>query len=417
MNKNIFLLWQGQLISQLGMQAYTIAMMFWLMENTGSSFLMSLILILSILPSVVFGPIAGVIADQFSRKNILIVTDLIRGLSVLFLSVMMFGEYGSQFFIVVLFAIVSIVNGISKAFFQPAVDAFLPDLVTGDKLSKTVAFFQSTTQCTTIIGQALGGILYRALGAPILLLFDAMSYFVSAFSELFIKHDEKAHKKISGIANKYKQYKADLMDGLTYVNRCKGMRQTMMFTSSINFFIAPVMLLLPFHVTGQLLEEAHWYGFLLAVMAFGSVLGYWISAIIDVRGSRRTMVMFLSMFLFSCGLMLLSQTKSPQVALLGLFISGLSVGVFNLQATILFQKNTPAEYRGRVMSLLMTISSGLLPLGLLIGGGLGTFTNNNTQLIFGACSISIAALTVITSLNSSIRSYLFNREENMSRKA
>ncbi|WP_170176703.1 MFS transporter [Litorilituus sediminis] len=417
MNKNIFLLWQGQLISQLGMQAYTIAMMFWLMENTGSSFLMSLILTLSILPSVIFGPIAGVIADQFSRKNILIVTDLIRGMSVLLLSVMIFGEYESQFIIVMLFATVSIVNGISKAFFQPAVDAFIPDLVTSNKLSKTVAFFQSTTQCTTIIGQALGGILYRALGAPILLLLDAISYFISAFSESFIKYDAKEHKKISGIANKYKQHKADLMDGLSYVNSCKGMLQTMIFASSINFFIAPVMLLLPFYVTGQLLEEAHWYGYLLAVMALGSILGYWLSATINVRGNRRTMVMFLSMLLFSCSLMLFSQTISPKIALISLFISGLSLGIFNLQATTLFQKNTPTEFRGRVMSLLMTISSGLLPLGLLIGGGLGAVTNNNTQLIFSVCSIGIAVLTITTSLNSSLRSYLFNHEEIAPRKA
>jgi MFS family permease len=410
LNKNIILLWQGQLISQLGMQAYSIAMMFWLMENTGSSVLMSLILTLSILPCVFLGPIAGVIADQLSRKNIIIVTDLIRGTAVLVLSLLIFGEYGSQFFIIMLFATVSVINGISRAFFQPAVDAFIPDLVTTEKLSKTVAFFQSSTQCTTIVGQAIGGLLYRALGAPILLLLDAISYFISAFSESFIKHDFKEHKKTSGITNKYKQHKADLIEGLRYVKSCKGMLQTMIFASSVNFFIAPIMLLLPFYVTGQLLEEAQWYGFLLAAMALGSIFGYWLSATINVQGNRRTIVMFVSMLLFACSLMLLSQTVSPKISLFGLFMAGLSLGVFNLQATTLFQKNTPSELRGRVMSLLMTISSGLLPLGLLIGGGLGALTNNDTQLIFGFCSLSIAVLTIFTSLNLNIRNFMFNSE-------
>lgn len=411
MNKNIFLLWQGQLISQLGMQAYTIAMMFWLMENTGSSLVMSLILTLSILPSVLFGPIAGVIADQVSRKKILIVTDLIRGLSVLFLSMMMFAGFGNHFVMIALFAGVSIVNGISKAFFQPAVDAFIPDLVTNDKLPKTIAFFQSSTQCSTIIGQALGGILYRVLGAPVLLLLDAISYFLSALSELFIQHDTKEHAKINGISNNYQQHKADLMDGFRYVKSRKGMFHTMIFASSVNFFIAPVMLLLPFYVSEQLLEKAHWYGFLLAVMALGSILGYWLSATVNVKGNRRAMVMFSSMWLFSCSLMLFSQTTSPKIALMGLFIAGLSLGIFNLQATTLFQSNTPTEFRGRVMSLLMTITSGLLPLGLLIGGVLGSITHNNTSLVFGFCAASIAVLTVATSLNSSIRNYLFNYDE------
>ncbi len=63
------------------------------------------------------------------------------------------------------------------------------------------------------------------------------------------------------------------------------------------------------------------------------------------------------------------------------------------------------------MSLLMTISSGLLPLGLFIGGSLGAATHNNIQLIFSVCSVSIALLTIMTSLNSNIRSYMFNSDE------
>ena len=254
----------------------------------------------------------------------------------------------------------------------------------------------------------MGGVLYRALGAPILLLLDAISYFISAFSESFIKHDFEEHKNRIGISNKYKQHKADLFEGLRYVKSCKGMLQTMIFASSINFFIAPIMLLLPFYVTGQLLEEAQWYSFLLAAMAFGSILGYWLSATINVQGNRKTFLMFTSMFLFSCSLMLLSQTETPQIALFGLFMAGLSLGAFNLQAMTLFQKYTPTELRGRVMSLLMTISSGLLPLGLLIGGALGSLTSNNTQLIFGLSSFSIGLLTIFTSFNLNIRNYMFN---------
>ena len=56
----------------------------------------------------------------------------------------------------------------------------------------------------------------------------------------------------------------------------------------------------------------------------------------------------------------------------------------------------------------MTISSGLLPFGLLIGGVLGSLTNNNTQLIFGLCLFSIGLLTIFTSFNLNIRNYMFN---------
>ena len=411
MNINIFLLWQGQLVSQLGVQAYLIAMMFWLMENTGSSVSMSLILTLSILPNLFFGPIAGVIADKFSRKKIIIVTDLTRGFAVLFLSIMLVSEHSNQTLIIVLFAIVSFINGISKAFFQTAIDAFIPDLVVTEKLSKTVAFFQSSTQCTTIAGQAVGGLLYRVLGAPVLFFLDAISYFISAFSESFIKHDPKIIKRKDNGKIGYEQHKLDLIDGLNYVKGNKGMFQSMLFTSSINFFIAPIMLLLPFYVTEQLLEESQWYGFLLAAMAFGSILGYWISARINVHGHRRSAVMFGAMILLACGVMLLSQSFLPYLSLVALFMTGLGLGIFNLQVMTLFQKKTPTQLRGRVMSLLMTMSSGLLPIGLLVGGGLGALTNNDTQFIFSLSSVSIVILSIFTMFNTGVKFFIFNTEK------
>ncbi|NRD72504.1 MFS transporter [Shewanella sp. VB17] len=410
MNKNIFLLWQGQLISQLGTQAYLIVMMFWLMDNTGLSVLMSLMLTLSILPNLFFGPIAGVIADQFSRKKIIIVTDLIRGMTVLFLSIMIFSEYANQTLIVVLFTIVSFINGISKAFFQPAIDAFIPDLVATEKLSKTVAFFQSSTQCTNIVGQAIGGVLYRVLGAPVLLFLDAISYFISAFSESFIKHDPKFIERKDNGKIGYEQHKSHLIDGLNYVKGNKGMFQSMLFASSVNFFIAPIMLLLPFYVTEQLLEGSQWYGFLLAAMAFGSIFGYWISARINVDGHRRSAVMFGAMILLSCGVMLLSYSLLPYLSFVALFIVGLSFGIFNLQAMTLFQTKTPTQLRGRVMSLLMTMCSALLPIGLVVSGGLGALTNNDTQFIFSLSSVSISILSIITTFNTDIKSFIFNAE-------
>lgn len=390
------------------MQAYTVAMMFWLMENTHSSMLMSVILTLSILPNVLFGPVAGVIADQFSRQKIIIITDLIRGIVVFSLALVIFSDYGNVLLIVVFFAITSVVNGLSRAFFQPAIDAFIPDLVSTKNLPRTVAFFQSSIQFSTIIGQALGGLLYRVFGAPLLLLFDSISYFLSAISESFIKHEFTEKRSESNLKVKYDQHKTDLIEGLNFVKGCKGMFETMLFASSINLFIAPIMLLLPFYVSEQLSAEVHWYGFLLAAMALGSILGYWFSATLNVDGSRRTVAMFTSIFLLASSLMLLSQSNSLVFSLFSILVSGLSLGTFNLQATILFQKYSPTEMRGRVMSLLMTMSSGLLPIGLLISGGLGALTNNDTQLIFCLSSLGIAILAIFTSLNSNIRNFTFN---------
>ena len=408
MNKNIFLLWQGQLISQLGTQAFSIVMMFWLMENTGSSILMSFILTLSILPSIILGPISGVLADRVSRKRIIIITDTIRGISVLSLSVLLIYGGAEQKFIIILFAITAMVNGICRAFFQPAIDAWIPDLVTENQLPKTVAFFSSSTQCTTIIGQALGGILYRILGAPLLLLLDAFSYLISAISECFIKTEQKTGSdKNLNFREVITSYKADLAEGLHYVKAKEGMTQVMLFVSSINFFISPLMLLLPFYVAEQLSSQVQWYGFLLAGMALGSLIGFWVSAMIKPLGNRRAIVMFSSMLTFSFCMFLLSQSFSSLNSLIYLSIAGFCLGLFNLQSMTLFQTCTPSNIRGRVMGLLMTVSSALLPLGLLTSGILGSSTNNDTQLIFSLSALCLALLTLYFAFNLKVRTFLF----------
>jgi len=404
------LLWQGQLVSQLGTQAFSIVMMFWLMENTGSSVLMSLILTLSILPNVILGPISGVVADRVSRKKIIIVTDIIRGISVLTLALFFLFGIAEQTIIIILFAVTALINGTCRAFFQPAIDAWLPDLVPANKLAKTVAIFSSSAQCTSIVGQAIGGILYRFLGAPILLLLDACSYLFSAVSECFIQQEpQESDNKHLNTRTSIASYKADLVEGFHYVKAKEGMWQTMLFTSSINFFIAPLMLLLPFYVTEQLASQAQWYGFLLAGMALGSLLGFWWSATIIPLGNRRAITMFSSMLMFSSSLFFMSQSHTNYISLVCMIFSGFFIGVFNIQAITLFQSCTASNIRGRVMSLLMTISSGLLPLGLLVAGGIGSLTNNDTQLIFSLSALSIALLTIFFASNNNVRHFLFSQ--------
>jgi len=72
MNRNFFLLWQGQLVSQIGNQAFLIGTMFWTMEATGSASLMGAYMMLSMLPMIVLGPLGGTVADWYPRRRVII---------------------------------------------------------------------------------------------------------------------------------------------------------------------------------------------------------------------------------------------------------------------------------------------------------------------------------------------------------
>src|SRR5436853_7117302 len=95
MNRNFFLLWQGQFISQVGNQVYAVAMVFWITQTLNSASMLGLLLMLSTLPAVLLGPFAGTLADRKSRRSIIIVSDLICGMVVIALAVLAFVTPGA----------------------------------------------------------------------------------------------------------------------------------------------------------------------------------------------------------------------------------------------------------------------------------------------------------------------------------
>lgn len=412
MNKNLFLLWQGQVISQLGMQAYTIAMMFWIMESSGSSAAMSVIFALSTLPQIILGPIAGVIADRHSNRKIIIWCDLIRGSTVLFMAAVLFSGLFSTVQVVILFGIAACINGGCKAFFQPAIDAWIPDLTPRHELPKVMATFGATTQSSIVFGQATGGMLFTILGAPILLLIDAISYFLSAFSEFFIKQEAKNDvDKAIDLKASVTNYKDDLLTGWQYLSGTSGMLPAALFFASINFFLAPLMLLLPFYVAEQIFAGAEWYGFLLASLAMGSIIGYFLSNYLKLIIKKRSALMLFTLHCCAFSLLIFSLSNNVYSSLCSFFTAGICLGVFNLQGITLFQTATIPAIRARVLGFIMTVSAIFLPLGSLAGGLWGELTSEDTSTIFSILAVCISGLTIGISLSRKIIKFLDSEPE------
>ncbi len=382
-------------------------MLYWLMETTGSSAIMGTILAVSLIPSVLLGPFGGVFADRHSRKTIIVVTDIIRGLSVFLLALLMFSTHDDTALIIWMFFVVSTLNAASKAFFQPAIEAFMPILADAEKLPKTIAYFGSSNQVATLVGQALGGMCYRLFGAPLLLLFDALSYLISAISEMFIQSPAVKKTYISlPVKETYKSLINDLQEGLDYVFKNRGLMTVILCASSINFFCAPIMLFLPFLVKNSLHEAAHWYGFMLAAMALGSMSGYWYSQHRKVKAAARAKFMFLSLLGASVCFVVLGSSSSTYISLTAIALSGFFFGTFNLQSMALFQSVIPEAIRGRVLSLLITASTALLPLGLVLSGIIGEISGNNTLLIYTSSGIAMGLVALVLVVDSYSSAFL-----------
>ncbi len=386
LNQNFVLLWQGQLVSIIGDNAFSIAMMFWLMHKTGSASLMGLIMMVSTIPAVVLGPIAGVFADRYSRWKIIMFSDLFRGILTVGFAVFVFLLPDANDIVVSALIAVSIISSIIGSLFRPAIISSIPQIVPSEKLNKANSLNTISTELTNTIGRGIGGILFRILGAPLMFLFDGFSFIYSAASMIFVKIPQEFPDK-KNISNKIPDFLHDIKDGLMFVINNRGLTYLVFLTTVGNFLITPFFVLLPFYVENILKANADWYGYLLAGLSVGMIMGAGIAGALKLTGLFRSNLFISAQLLFSLLFPLFGLIGDNKTAALIVILWGMSLGVMNTLIRTILQQTVPDWIRGRVFSVLGTISGGLYPIGLGLVGIIADLLNHNISPIFIICGL------------------------------
>ncbi|MEA2560472.1 MAG: transporter, family, macrolide efflux protein [Acidobacteriota bacterium] len=390
-NRDFALLWQGQMVSQLGNQAFHIAMMSWLLRATGSASLMGLLMFTALLPGVVLGPVGGTFADRHSRIRIALICDLLAGAGVLALSFMMFDprverlEPAAVRFVIALMFGVSALLGILRAFFTPALSAAIPDLVPRERIPAANSLNQISVQGSSLLGQAVGGVLFQALGAAFLYLVNGLSFLYAALCALLIRLPPRAIVPRPETAHPFRQFFGETAEGFRYLWKHTGLRDFTVIASVVNFLGMPIMVLFPFFVELYLKKDARWYGFLLAAIGAGSVAGFVLAGAKPLKGGERRRWIVTAMILAPLLFGILGVVSNAWAALGVAFLGGVALGVINVYLMSMVQMATPGEMRGRVLSVIMTMTGGLMPIGMVLGGIVGDLTGKNVPLIYAVC--------------------------------
>lgn len=415
-NRHFFLLWQGQFVSLIGTQAFSIAMMFWIKHATGSASLMGLLMMASTLPSVLLGPVGGTVADRYSRRTIIILSDLLRGGSVLSLVVLMWIAPEETGLILGWLLAISVLSSIISAFFLPAISAAIPDLVPRDKLESANSLNQFSMQISSLVGQAAGGVLYRLLGTPLLFFIDGATYLFSALSECFISIPRTASEYTESWRTKFATFKTDAAEGFGFVWRRKGMRILFLTAAFLNFFIFPIVVLLPFYVEDFLRASTDWYGFLIAGFSGGSIAGYLVAGTIRLSGKTRSRCIVAALIMECSGFGTLGMIDAPLEAIAVFAALGLLSGFVNINIHTILQLTTPSPIRGRVFGILHTLSNGISPLAMGLTGIIFDLIDQDIALVYAACGLIAGTLALSVSASGTFRRFLAyeDREESAS---
>jgi len=428
MNKDFVLLFQGQAISRLGLQAFSVAMLFWIKHATNSATIMGVLMMVSTLPAVLLGPVGGAMADRYSRRKIIVLSDALSGLAVLSLAGLFFLAPQATNAILIWLFVVSVFTSIVSAFFGPAISAAIPDLVPTHRVAAANSLGQLSSQISIFVGQGLGGVLFRLLGAPVLFLINGVTYLFSAISESFVTIPQTIRQQPDvgpaggqgegaeagvppsgrglSMRDQVRVFGKDIAQGVAYVWRTGGLRELVFVSAFLSFFTVPFVTLLPFYVEDTLRLAVDWYGFILAAYGVASLIGYAIAGLFRFEGPIRAKLVMAALIVPSALYGLLGLARTGTQALVLASLVGALEGFVMVNITTLLQVTTPSEIRGRVFGVLATISGGLAPLAMGLTGIVADLANQNIPLIYIISGIMMTLLSILVCLSRDLAPFL-----------
>jgi len=239
-----------------------------------------------------------------------------------------------------------------------------------------------------------------------LFLFNGISYLFSGVSESFITLPQTIPEKAHGWRAQMREFRVDILDGLRYIWSVGGLRKLVLVSTLMNFFTAPILLLLPFYVEDFLKVAVDWYGFIVAAYGVGALIGYLGAGVINTSNSSRATLMISLIMLQGIGYILLGLVRDPYTALGLSVLGGFASGYVTVNITTLLQFTTPGPIRGRVFGLLGTIAGAITPIAMGISGVIADLLDQNIPLIYVTCGAIIAGLTLLLALSKELRDYL-----------
>ena len=379
------LIWLAQLISTAGSSLTDLAAGIWVYRETGSALAVGLTLMATAVPSLVVGLLAGVYVDRHDRRKIMIVTCLIQSVIVALIAVSV--ELDS---IVGLYAFILLNAGV-KQFFDPAYDSLIPEMATDEELNAANAFLSIASFGSTAIGFAGAGLLASTVGLTWAFILDALSFVVCAGLIMLMGRypmptpDDDA--TVAVIVENLKIGVKTLFG--TPIIRSLFIVGAFMFVA----FGLWNVLLLPFSIR-ELGATEFEYGLQEGLTSVGFVVGSLLMARFARLLPEPAWIVVSLIGMGIAGVFYAMATSVPMAILL-VTISGLLQPPSSVSRSVLLQRNTPREMRGRVFSAFYVMRDVIFLIGMA-GAGLADVVDIRPLIIFASCLLFVsAAFTLI----------------------
>jgi DHA3 family macrolide efflux protein-like MFS transporter len=360
--KTVALFLVGQMISLFGSSLVQYALMWNVTLKTQSGSMMTIAILCGFLPMFFLTPFAGVWADRYPRKRLIILADgMIALATVLLMVLVLFGH--NEFWLIFTFMAV---RALGSAVHGPAISAVLPQIVPQKNLTQVSGINGSVQSAVMLISPMVSAALLSFSSLPVILMIDVITAII-AIAVLLLFIPIPAHEK--ALTQKAGGYFTDLKAGFAYIG---GHRYLMLFfLMCLGFMVmaAPVAFLTPLQVT-RTFGGDYWrltaieVAFSAGMMAGGGLIAAWGG----FRNRMHTMVM--ANIIIGLCTVALGLVPNFWVYLGFMVVTGLSMPIFNTPSSVLIQQRVDGDYLGRVFGVMTMIGSVGMPVGMLVFGPL-----------------------------------------------
>ncbi len=365
-HRDFSLLWSGLLVGNLGTWLQFTALGYYVAKMAPDaalgSFYIGLLGASRMVPVLIASPFAGVVADRYPRKMILLATNIATAaLAVLLATALMTGTASLP---VVL--LLSGLQAATQSFDAPARQSWVPLMVPRELVGNAIGLNSFALNAPSVIGPPIAGLLIAASGIAPCMILNAILKFAVVAAIVQMRPPDTSSKRRNS-------FFAAIAEGITFIYRHVALRWIYLMLIVTALSVRSYNFLLPAYAVHVVHTDARGLGWLMAAAGVGAMLGALSIAALNWR--RRSLIWFVSGTLASLGVMALGLTDHLTIAAIILAFIGFGTQSFVGSSNVLVQTLAPDDMRGRVVSVYSMILLGLVPGGALVIGTIARFVD------------------------------------------
>lgn len=373
--KNLFLYSTGKTISVFGTAIYNFALGLYVLKLTGSALSFAITLVLGIIPMIIINPFAGVIADKVNKKTLVVVMDLLSGMLLMFVYLLCM-EYKLNLLIIY---VTTFLLTVFSTFFGIGLEAAKPNSVSEKMLLNINSISRILDSVSSILGPILGGIVFAIFDIRTFIIVNGISFILSGLSMMFINFKLFNYQSNEDHSGGKIHFISDIKDGFYYLFERKSIKSTFTILISINFFLGFAVTIPLLYIINTVLNlGSKEFGIIQGAFPVGMILGALLVKRIIERTSYFTLLKYsnfsLSIFMIISGAPVILKSLQMNSIVYVCFYStvmlffGVVIALIDIPLSYFIQKEIPDEYRGRVLSIGLSIGKMMLPVAMVSSG-------------------------------------------------